>query len=468
MPLKVIDTRSVIDRTLGNFSLGWRRISAKGKGKTQTLRPELSDSDLDVLRKQMQDCLESRGGEVSARVRAAGLGQVYLDLNDEGRFRFLHLIATEFGVDQSNLKVTLQEFLASADQSAERLEYLRNRLRPPWIKLFTQFNALPSGVKFLIDMRADIIRFSKSRLELEPLNRDLRELLISWFDIGFLELKRITWKEPASLLEKLIEHEAVHEIQSWDDLKNRLDTDRCCYAYFHPRMPEEPLIFVQVALVNGISENIQVLLDDAAPVEDPETADTAIFYSITNTQRGLRGVGLGDFLIKRVVDDLAREFPNLRTFATLSPVSGFRKFVEKLLDTDETRLFNSAERQALDELVNDLSAVCSYEILKARKELVPLLKRLCAHYLINEKRKMGALDSVANFHLTNGAEIEQVNWLGNRSETGLRRSFGLMVNYQYKLSNIEKNHEEYVESGTIKYSSQTKALLKSAKQGVHH
>ena len=301
MPLKVIDTHSVIDRTLGNFSLGWRRISAKGKGKTQTLRPELSDSDLDVLRKQMQDCLESRGGEVSARVRAAGLGQVYLDLNDDGRFRFLHLIATEFGVDQSNLKVTLQEFLASADQSAERLENLRNRLRPPWIKLFTQFNALPSGVKFLIDMRADIIRFSKSRLELEPLNRDLRELLISWFDIGFLELKRITWKEPASLLEKLIEHEAVHEIQSWDDLKNRLDTDRCCYAYFHPRMPEEPLIFVQAALViclRGISApwNIQVLLDDAAPVEDPETADTAIFYSITNTQRsGLRGVRPGRF-----------------------------------------------------------------------------------------------------------------------------------------------------------------------------
>ena len=225
MPLKVIDTRSVIDRTLGNFSFGWRRISAIEKGKIKTLRPELSDSDLDVLRKQMQECLESRGGEVSARVRAAGLGQVYLDLNDEGRVRFLHLIATEFGVDQSNLKVTLQEFLSSADQSAELLENLRNRLRPPWIKLFTQFNALPSGVKFLIDMRADIIRFSKLRLELEPLNRDLRELLISWFDIGFLELKRITWKEPASLLERLIEHEAVHEIQSWDDLKNRLDTD---------------------------------------------------------------------------------------------------------------------------------------------------------------------------------------------------------------------------------------------------
>ena len=205
MPLKVIDSRSVIDRTLGNFSLGWRRIYAKGKGKTQTLRPELSDSDLEVLRKQMQDCLESRGGEVSARVRAAGLGQVYLDLNDEGRFRLLYLLATEFGIDQSNLKATLQEFLANADQSAEWLENLRNRLRPPWIKLFTQFIALPSGVKFLIDMSADTNRFSKSGLELEPLNRDLRELLISWLDIGILKLKRITWKQPASLSEKLIE-----------------------------------------------------------------------------------------------------------------------------------------------------------------------------------------------------------------------------------------------------------------------
>jgi malonyl-CoA decarboxylase len=474
MQLKNLTSRSVFDRTMDNLAWGWKRISPLDDGRSIVLRPDLPESDIKVLRKHMQNCLETKGGEVTARVRAADLGRAYLGLNNQGRYRFLKLIADDFGINKDQLRSTMENYLGTSNKSetdselAENdidtdsdllLDEMRSQLRPPWVKLFTQFNALPSGVKFLVDMRADLVRFSRQLPGLDALNRDLQNLLVSWFDIGFLDLKRITWNEPASLLEKLIAYEAVHEIQSWDDLKNRLDIDRCCYAFFHPRMPDEPLIFVQVALVNELSGNIHVLLDDSAPVEDPENVDTAIFYSISNTQLGLRGVSLGDFLIKRVVDDLSRLFPNLKTFATLSPIPGFYSFLGKYLKSDETRLTNDKESRLLREIVETESAV-DYQTLDESEEIRSLLMRMCAHYLTNEKRGKGASDSVANFHLTNGARIEQINWMGDHSEPGMKRSFGLMVNYFYKLSDIEKNHEAYVSNGDIKFSSQVKSLLK--------
>ncbi len=406
----------------------------------------------------MQDCLESRGGEVSARARAASLGQAWLELNDQGRYRFFRLLVEEFGIDRTVLEAIAREYIENPDDP-EIPERMRTVLRPPWIKLFTQFNALPSGIRFLVDMRADILRLSKRHNELEALSQGLKDLLISWFDIGFLELKRITWDEPASLLEKLIEYEAVHEIQSWDDLKNRLDIDRCCYAFFHPGMPDEPLIFVQVALVNGLSTNVSELLDDAAPVENPENVNTAIFYSISNTQPGLKGVSLGDFLIKRVVDDLTKSFPNLKIFSTLSPIPGFGDFVRQQLGNDRVSVFSDSESALLNALILDSRNdwVRNEEISNTVK---PLLMRVCADYLLNQKRGIGARDSVANFHLNNGARIEQINWLGDQSEQGMRHSFGLMVNYLYKLPDIEKNHEAYIGQGIIRSSSSVKALLK--------
>ena len=200
---------------------------------------------------------------------------------------------------------------------------LRTALNAPRIKLLTQFNALPEGVKFLVDMRAELLRFGREDRGLVGLEADLKGLLAAWFDIGFLELKRITWDSPAALLEKLSVYEAVHQVRSWTDLKNRLDSDRRCFAFFHPRMPSEPLIFVEVAMVSGMAADVQALLDVKAPVIDPRSADTAIFYSISNAQRGLAGISFGGFLIKRVVDQLSAEFPKLKTFATLSPIPGF-------------------------------------------------------------------------------------------------------------------------------------------------
>lgn len=462
MQFKDLKSPSVIDRTLSNLAWGWKRISHSGDGKSLLLRPDLPDSDLPGLRQQMHECLETKGGEVSARTRAAVLGQAYLELDDSGRQRFLRLILDEFNIDRGALKEAAQQLLDHPDTNTDALDQIRNQLRPSWIKLFTQFNALPSGVKFLVDMRADLIRFSKQDSALKAIDKDLQGLLRSWFDIGFLDLKRITWNEPASLLEKLIDYEAVHEIHSWGDLKNRLDIDRCCYAYFHPRMPEEPLIFVQVALVNGLSGNIHDLLDQNTPATDPESADTAIFYSISNTQSGLRGVSLGDFLIKRVVDDLSKMLPNLKIFATLSPIPGFRQYLQSFQNTPEHEILTIVDNNELSLISDWLNQgdKFDYQSINDDDAAKNLMMRLGAHYLVNSKRGIGAADSVANFHLTNGARIEQICWMGDHSEQGIKRSFGLMVNYFYKLSEIEKNHESYISEGEIHYSSQIKSLIK--------
>src|SRR5574343_1951392 len=242
-------------------------------------RIALTERGVEQLRAQLRECAEGLGGEVSARGRAARLAETYLHLNDEGRLRFLKLIALEFGPDPKKVEKAhgaYQKAVGTADQwKAEAA--LRGAMRSSRIRILTQFNAIPQGVKFLVDLRADLLRYLEEDKELAVLDRELESRLTAWFDIGFLELQRITWQSPAALLEKLIEYEAVHEIRSWADLKNRLDSDRRCYAFFHPRMPDEPLIFVEVALVNKLSHSVQHQLDEDPPTADPHRADTAIF-----------------------------------------------------------------------------------------------------------------------------------------------------------------------------------------------
>jgi malonyl-CoA decarboxylase len=292
------------------------------------------------------------------------------------------------------------------------------------------------------------------------MERDLRNLLSSWFDVGFLELRQITWESSAALLEKLIAYEAVHEIASWTDLKNRLDSDRRCFAYIHPRMPDEPLIFVEVALVNGMAANVQDLLDEDAPVADPDKADTAIFYSISNAQKGLAGISFGNFLIKRVVGSLSTEFPNLKTFATLSPIPGFRKWLDGRLAEGDPKLLTPAERKELKKLETGVGAKGSLKQILSRADwpkdevvaetIKGPLMRLCARYLTEEKRSgTRALDPVAHFHLTNGARMERLNWLGDVSPKGISQAAGLMINYLYKLGDIDGNHEVYTGEGKI-------------------
>jgi len=459
-------TGSLVDRTLQRLVRAWHGLARGDKQDSAIaeLAPDLPDEDLAHVREQIDSCLAARGGEVSARRRAAALGESYLLLSDLGRERFLRLLASDYGIDQEAVR-DLASSVANAE-GGEALgvaeDTLRRALIAPRVRLLTQFNVLPEGVKFLVDMRADLDRIGRGESALVAVERDLKDLLVSWFDIGFLELRRITWDAPAHLLEKLMAYEAVHEIRSWDDLKNRLDSDRRCYAFFHPRMPEEPLIFIEVALVNGISDNIQALLDEGAPADNPEAADTAIFYSISNAQRGLAGVNFGDFLIKRVVDDLVRNLPNIKTFSTLSPIPGFRSWLDKRLE-EGTVALSKMEREGLAKAMAVAPAAADPRTALARDDWfsdpvmnealrTPLL-RVCTQYLLYEKRGRRALDPVAHFHLTNGARLERLNWLANASPTGMHRSYGIMVNYLYALKEIEANHEGYRSSGKIAASA---------------
>jgi malonyl-CoA decarboxylase len=464
---------TVVDRTLGKLRNVWREIATSTRGVLSgAARSDLPEDDAQRLRQQMQSCLDGAGGEVSARARAADLGRTYLGLDHVGRERFLQVMAGEFDIDGAAVDRWCAR-LAAAKTPAERTPAergLRAALTAPRVRLLRQFNALPEGVKFLVDRREELIALAKGDAALQGLADDLRELLADWFDIGFLELKRISWDSPAALLEKLIAYEAVHEIRGWTDLKNRLEADRRCFAFFHPRMPEEPLIFVEVALVNGMAGNVHALLDESAPLGDPNAADTAIFYSISNCQRGLNGISFGDFLIKRVVELLTAELPRLKGFATLSPLPGFcawlsreRQRPDLLLPLEAKALAavvgNGAGAPDLLQLLDRPGWQDNPELSAAMRD--PLL-RLCARYLVLEKGRGGrAADPVAHFHLTNGARVERLNWLGDTSEKGLQQSVGIMVNYLYRLDHIEANHEAYRGEGKVAASSSVRHLLRN-------
>ena len=315
------------------------------------------------------------------------------------------------------------------------------------------------------------MRWAKDNQALKDLDKDVYRLLASWFDIGFLDLQRITWKSSAELLEKFIQYEAVHEIRSWKDLKNRLEEDRRCYAFFHPSMPDEPLIFVEVALVNGISTDVHELLDEKAPMIDPEKADTAIFYSISNCQEGLAGVSFGNFLIKRVVADLVSSLPGLKNFATLSPINGFASWLnrqaenEKSSKDEELRVSKTAaeviEILSKQNNIGDLLSSTAGKSKRAElaRQLQQQLLSLCAIYLLKAKRDSQVADRVAHFHLTNGAMIKQINWAADLSDKGVEQSLGMMVNYLYDLPSIEKQHEAY-RSGEISASSAVKKMIR--------
>lgn len=472
----------LIDR----LSTLWREFVPQrtaAEASVDKLRPSLPDDDLAKVRQQLLACLEGKGGEVSARARAAKLGQAYLSLDDEGQARFLQLLAREFDTDHAAVDRAVGRMHAAKGgeerSAAERA--LRKALEAPRRRLLTQFNALPNGVKFLVDMRSALMSLAREDKSLKGLEADLKYLLRNWFDVGFLELRRITWESPAAVLEKIIAYEAVHAIRDWNDLKNRLDSDRRLYAFFHPRMPDEPLIFVQVALLDSLAGNIQHLLDEAAPVGDPAEANTAIFYSISNAQRGLDGISFGNFLIKKVVGTLSAEFPKLKNFATLSPVPGFRKWLDDRLKQPENGLMTPAEQKALlpaarrfDPAASD--GAVALRILLAQNEwwkdpvIAEVVKapmtRLCARYLVQEKRPAKeeggvptALNPVAHFHLTNGARVERLNWLGDTSPNGLKQAYGMMVNYLYKLNEIDRNHETYADQGIAVPSPTVKSLL---------
>ena len=413
------------------------------------LRPDLPDADLPRLRQRIDACLEGGGGETARRARAAELGEAILALSTAGRRKCLALIAQAYGLDRAGALAAVDRWReGKADVAA-----LRRALEPPAVRLFGEFVGLPQGVKFVVDRRAELMALGRNDPAARRLAEDLRRPLASWFDVAFLDLARIDWKAPAALLEKLVAYEAVHAIRNWRDLKNRLDSDRRCFAFFHPRMPEEPLIFVEVALVDGLAGDVRALLDPKAPTRDPRAADTAIFYSISNCQPGLAGVSFGNFLIKRVALELGRELPNLKTFATLSPIPGLAAEVDRRLAGEGDALLTAGEIAELATVIDKArgaGAVRSlldrprwHEVPAVAKTLRPILTRLAARYLTATDSAGRALDRVAHFHLGNGASVERLNWLGDTSANGLKQSYGLMVNYRYRLADVDANHRSY-------------------------
>ena len=314
----------------------------------------------------------------------------------------------------------------------------------------------PEGTRMLIAMRRRLLGALGAHPEWAVIEMDLAHLLASWFNRGFLVLRRIDWRTPAIVLEKLIEYEAVHEIAGWRDLRRRLESDRRCYGFFHPALPDEPIIFVEVALTQGMSAKVQPLLDPKSPVLDPKTANCAVFYSITNCQEGLRGVSFGNFLIKNVAEDLGRELPQIKTFATLSPAPGFREWLEATARAHAKDPKWAAVTGLLPHLAGPDWLSDAQLSAPAQRELPPL----CAYYLLHAKHNKEPLDRVARFHLRNGARLERINWHGDTSETGLRHSAGLTVNYVYRLDEVERNHEVYMNEYKITASRSIDSMAK--------
>jgi malonyl-CoA decarboxylase len=456
---------------IGLFDRAIRRIATVWRDMASTV----PDEDQSILA-QMRACLHARGGEVSARNRAAKLAQTYLGLNDAGRRAFLCDLAS-FDSDPVAVRRAydaVQDATTDGDRALANVS-LRRALDPPRTRLLMQFTTIPDGMKFLVDLRATLLDLMKDDPYLAALESDLRALLSNWFDVGFLELQRIDWHSPALLLERLVGYEAVHEIRSWSDLKNRLDSDRRCYALFHPRMPNEPLIFVEVALVHGLAGSVQALLDKKAPLLDAKSADSAIFYSISNCQRGLGGISFGNFLIKRVVELLAGEFRNIKQFATLSPMPGFRRWLDARLAEDDPGLLSEEESSSLRIAApaSEKAAESGPQALAAilarprwfreptmLRAAEPVLVRLAARYLLNEGRGNRALDAVAHFHLSNGARVERIIGLGDTSEKGAKASATLMVNYVYDPAKIEEYHEDYAGSGKRNASTAIRRLAR--------
>lgn len=458
-------------KAMGRLLQAWEDVKGTARSVAsggKHLRADLPTEDLARLKKRIQECLEPKGGEVTARANTVELGKTYLALDATGRQKFFSLLSTDFDIDHKKVENYASTLVAAKDDKVrlKAQQQLREALVAPRTILFRQFNALPDGFKFLVDMRAEVMGLLAAHSELVGVDADLRDVLAAWFDIGLLDMAEINWKSPAALLEKLMVYEAVHAIRSWDDLKNRLDADRRVFGFFHNKMPLEPLIFVQVAFTKGLADNVQELLDESKPVLPLAQADTAIFYSISNAQKGLAGISFGNFLIKRVAGQLGSELKNIKTFATLSPVPGFRSWLDPLLKAgDDNAVFlpaeildivtRTGERKAADAVAKLLASNWHEDAAKAEL-LKPILQRLCVRYLTEEKRGSKALDPVAHFHLSNGARLEQINWLADASPKGFKQSAGLMVNYHYKLAEIDENHEDYVTDGKVHAS---KAVL---------
>ena len=437
--------------------LGVRKLSALGDllGSVLERGVRLVDgsggvADHGALVQLCADLMSTRG-EASGVALASDILARAGHLAPEDQLAFFTHLAEAYDPDPEGVARAAEAY--AEDQTSEAVTRLLAAAEPPRQELLRRLNMAPGGTAALVDMRARLLELLPENPALARIDQDFQHLLRSWFNRGFLVLRPIDWTTPAAVLEKIIAYEAVHQIDSWDELRRRVEPpDRRCFAYFHPSIPDEPLIFVEVALTKEIPGSIQGVL---APDRDPVLADqasVAVFYSISNCQAGLAGVSFGAFLIKQVARDLQAMLPGLKTFVTLSPVPGFTRWVEReeVADEDIAAAISLAKAGRPDVLESE-----DFEAAK------PRVLALAARYFLEEKRRDGQpIDPVARFHLGNGAELAAIHWKGDVSERGLRQAAGLMVNYLYRLDKIEANHEAYAARRHVEAARGVKSLLK--------
>jgi malonyl-CoA decarboxylase len=428
-------------------------ISERGRSLLRRARPSTDGQDTDGLIELCEALLSGRG-EASGTAMAREVLDHYHDLDEQGRLSFFRKLVCDFGPDRDKLAKAIEAWRAQgSDEVAIGLHFASEPRRQ---ELIRRLNRAPGGTGELVDMRADLLKLVDGNKDLAPLDHDVVHLLGSWFNRGFLVLRRIDWSTPANILEQIIRYEAVHEISDWDDLRRRIDpVDRRCYAFFHPALADAPLIFVEVALTETIPTAIAPLLAVDRRLVPIERARTAVFYSISNTQRGLGGISFGNFLIKQVVEELRRELPKLDNFVTLSPVPGFMPW----LNQEKEALLSEEDRALLAHLDDPKW----FENEELGAQLRAVLEPLAAYYFLKARSAKGrVIDSVARFHLGNGARLERIDWLGDLSPKGMRESAGIMVNYLYRLDDIEENHETYANTGEVVASNSVKKLLKNS------
>ncbi len=464
-----LSSRSLLERL-------WSTIADRGRSYADVLQPDASATPLDRAQ-ELAAALLSERGEASGAAVARELSLALQELGPADRLAFYRYLAENFLPPEDRLRQAAEAYLA--DATPENAAQLAEAADPTRQELLRRINMAPGGTASLVAMRRELLDHLRAEPSLKPLDSDLRHLLGSWFNRGFLELRRIDWQTPAAVLEKLITYEAVHEIAGWSDLRRRLAPDRRCFGFFHPALPGDPLIFVEVALTQGLASSVQPLLaadgDERAERARESEADTAIFYSISNCQDGLRGVSFGNFLIKQVVAELKAELPGLVRFSTLSPVPGFRRWLGKrlasadVLRDDEAAALSLMAGEGGDPVADDPATVLRnvlgterwWEDAPLAEVLRAPLTRLCAAYL-TDPGEDGRPDPVARFHLGNGARLERVNWLGNVAPRGIEESYGLMVNYLYDPEQIEANHEAFVR-GVVVRSAAVDVLLAPAR-----
>ena len=414
-------------------------------------KKELKKDDLETIISLCDDLISNKGAAFGITV-ARDITDLYQTLSPENKLLFFKKINEKYKPSHTKVTEAIENYQKT--QNDKNLYKLFVTSEGKRRELFKRMNMAPNGISTIVSLREDLLKTLDENKDLVPLDDDLRELFKSWFNPGFLKLAKITWETKAAVLEKIMKYERVHEIKDMDELKRRLGEDRRFFSYFHPALEDEPIIFVQVALTNGLGKSIQEITKPRS--DGDQKYDSATFYSISNCQEGLSRVTLGNFLIKRVVFEIQEELPNIKHFGTLSPIPGFRDWFSYLEDVKIKNILGEVP-------IDNISFLKSSDLKVGDPRIVAnkvAITKLVAHYLMNEKNhKQLPINDVCRFHLGNGAIIDDIIINANVSEVGLSRSFGVMVNYLYELKNIEKNHEEYINNKTIIISDKLKKII---------